>query len=175
MTEQETNEIIDILLKDKKTAMKLFNVGEEKFKLKILDPIKDDIEKIKTKFNLECIFDNKDNFGKAGSSVYFFKTDWKYCITFEFSTDFDNLEVGIFLIKTDNLPSNEEKIKLFNEKLNIINLGAETKLNRWIWIRNLTKWNNLEWEEVISKSKDIFEDAVTQLMEVISKDESIMK
>lgn len=163
MNDTTKNEIVTTVLKNSDNIESAENIANlwTDIKFKIIDNLREGIVAIAKNLTLEIKFSDCI-LGKKDSGFWFFKRDWKYCIYFEFQTDFEYLWVGI-----DTLDSNFRKEPQLKESLKktFSNIGKNLDDENWMWVCQFDKWENTAWKDVES----IIPNAIKEMVEFFLK------
>ncbi|WP_026764594.1 PDDEXK-like family protein [Sediminibacterium salmoneum] len=150
MSNQNKQEIIDSIINNSDNldaAQNIYSLWSD-VKLTITGNLKEEIVKVANELGLVMDCDSSQ-FGKPGSSFWFYKNTWDVCFSFYFEKDAEKLSFGIDLSDSDHDISNALKNKI-NGMLSNLDFGQVYKNENWIYVADFKVWRDTAWKNKVA-------------------------
>lgn len=167
MSDQETKEIIDEIIKDSKkiaAAEEIFNNWQGIQKAAMVK-FQFRLKEIKNELNVELNFDfnGGEELGKIDSGFWLYRKGWKYCIYFCFLEGY-YMKYGIDLVKADGM-NMKNKTVIDDLKIILGSTNANEENGTWLWVNSDVKLDNYGFEEFVTEGyKNYIKEMINGLL-----------
>lgn len=167
MNEDQKHEIVEAIVNNPNYIESAESVYDnwDIIRFRIIEKVTSEISKLEVceinnlKFETDPDYEGK--IGEKGSSFYFFKENWKYCICFYFGKDFDDLCYGISNLNTLYVP-NLNLTKILSEKLR-----QTEDYPDWYWVNYFNDWSNTDWRDINKEIPGKINEKIKEIITVI--------
>jgi hypothetical protein len=165
MNEEMKKEVFELILNSSKYTKALFLLpNQEEVLQEIFKRLKAKIESsiVIKSLGLLVEFDKGFEFGKKDSSFWIFKSHWKYCISYVFWEDYENLYVTIDTVVSGAIKENFE-MEIINTRL--LDLGyGQIDYQTGCWNAKLDFWEKTKWEDVLNNTLEDIENNIELIL-----------
>lgn len=165
MSEVHKNEIIEAIVNNPDYIESAEEVQSNwtSIRFRIIENVMSELSKLEVcKINnLKFETDPDYKVGMAESSFYFFRENWRCCICFEFTTDFEDINYGITNLHNPFV-AKQNLYKTLSEKF------AKNSLSEnWYWVNYFDDCSKTDWRDVNNEIPGKINEKIKEILTVI--------